>query len=128
MLRGRRALREFLKLLFFCISKSLRILKLSCSFESAGFKSISALKFSFSSLLLIIADAFKTSGPLIPKWVKSISPCLLNSSLFLLSKIDKFIFLRLSPCNSFIKLLLLFIGTKEGVHFSSLSPNFSANL
>ena len=81
ILIGSRSPREFLKSLFAYFLKSLRSLASSISLSIAGFRSM-YMSISFPIYLCIYAEALITSGPLMPKWVNSISPCSSNIFFF----------------------------------------------
>ena len=68
--------------MFLLSEKSLRMRSSSCSHDKAGFKSITRRRCFFLMALAQKELALKSTGPLTPKWVNSISPNSRYSSLF----------------------------------------------
>ena len=99
-LAGYRWVSEFLNCLFLLSEKSRRILSSRCSLVSAGLRSMTSRRGCFLMALAANELALRSSGPLTPKCVNSISPKSRYSS-FLPAYMAASTFLRDSPCNSF---------------------------
>ena len=73
-LAGYRWFKVFLNWRFFASPKSRRIRSSSCFSDRAGFRSISIVRGCLRIALAQKLLAESSTGPLTPKWVKSISP------------------------------------------------------
>ena len=96
--------------------------------DTAGFRSISALRVEMSLLPAIFAEALRTIGPLIPRCVKSISPKSSNTFLPFSSRIEMATFLRVSPASFDTKCSFICKDVRDGTQGFTFISSFLANL